>query len=162
MVNNVKEVQVQEVQQQWREFSTSIFVEGPNKQTVLVLDPFKKSPMDKYPGGKGDRIKVEEGGKEIERMETPTECAVRELWGETGLSVKEEDLFFITAENRGTHDFYFFKVSKPDFEGLRERGDEGELVKIVPISKLLSMETFLYSHKILLEEAMFMRIVDIE
>lgn len=150
---------VQEVHQKERGFSTSIFVEGPNKQTVLVLDPFKRDPKEKFPGGKSEKIETKEG---VERMETPTACAIRELLGETGLSVKEEDLFFIKEEDRDTHDFYFYKVAVNDFAGLREKGDEGELIKIVPISKLLSMETLLYNHRILLEEAMFTRIVDIE
>jgi len=103
-----------------RSMAVAIFVEGPCGQTVFVLDPFKKNPYKKLPGGKGEAVRIMEEGKEVERMETPPACAIRELRGETGLSIKEKDLTFIEYEDRGDHDFYLFKAVVKNFGGFRD------------------------------------------
>ena len=87
--------------------------------TPLVRDP--KKPVPRYwklPGGRS------------EGEETPEECAVREIWQETGLKIKQDDLQVLDQQDRGSHTLTLFRIDLPSLKGLKKQGDEQEEIKV--------------------------------
>lgn len=100
------------------------------KGVPMVKDPTKPLPQFwKLPGGKGE---LGEDG----RM-----CAARELEGETGIVVDEDDLREIQPEeDRGDHVFSAFCIQLPQVpKGILETGDEGEEVRIFRPAEIRKM-----------------------
>jgi len=118
-------------------FAAVVFVKGPKGTTLFVEDPKKVPTFPKLPGGKS------------EGDETPEVCARRELHEETGLWVKEKDLVRVATVDKGSHDFYLFTVTVKSLGGLREKGDEGELVTVGYVDRIAEMD-FFPPHKALL------------
>ncbi len=105
----------------------------------LVRDMQKPSPWFwKMPGGKS------------ESGETPEQTAQRELREETGIDISLDDSNIIFEEDRGTHMFYLFVVSA-DIKGLKEKGDEGEEIKIFAKKDILSLKDILPPHAHILQ-----------
>ena len=89
----------------------------------------------KFPGGKG------------EASETAEECAVRELYQETGLRVDYFDLEKIHEEDRGDHKFVLFLVHLSQTPKINFFGDEGEWVEYYRLENILTMKDFLPKHQ---------------
>ena len=120
-----------------RDFAAVVFVKGPKGTTLFVEDPKKVPTFPKLPGGKN------------EGDETPEACAVRELHEETGLWVKERDLVRVAMVDKGSHDFYLFTATAKSLGGLREKGDEGEIITVGYVDRIAEMN-FFPPHKALL------------
>jgi ADP-ribose pyrophosphatase YjhB (NUDIX family) len=102
----------------------------------LVRDPRKPAPRFwKLPGGKGDGQK------------TPEESAVRELEEETGIKVAGEDLELVDKQDRDSHFFFVFRVDISTLGGLKNRGDEGEEVKLFTAEEISEMKDFFLPHR---------------
>lgn len=121
-----------------------LIVNTQNKKVPVVWDPYKDNPRWKLPGGKK------------EPGETPEMTALREIRQETGLVLRESDLMLVHEEDKwnhpSAHTMFFFMAFVEDFNGLTDRGDEGEYVKEVYLADIPVMaqdpteEGFLYSH----------------
>lgn len=105
--------------------------------TPLVRDP--KKPLPRYwklPGGRS------------EGLETPEECAVREIFQELGLVVEQDDLKVIDQQDRSTHILTFFEIGLPSLKGLKEEGDEQEEIKVFSsLIEINKMEDFFPNHR---------------
>lgn len=97
---------------------------------VFALDSEYRFPLVREP--EWDRLVWKLPGGRSEDSETPEETASRELFEEAGLSIPPEDLKLVAEEDRDTHMFYLFMPEKllNHFNGLRERGIEGEVVDV--------------------------------
>lgn len=88
----------------------------------LVLDPRKDPPFWKFPGGKSET--VDKGD--------PIATAVREIWGETGLSADPDNLVFLRKEQKngkyGPYMLYVYETEICSPSGFREIADEGEMI----------------------------------
>lgn len=117
-------------------YAVAVLIISP-EGTPLVRDP--KKPMPRYwklPGGRSE-------GKE-----TPEECAVREIWQETGLEIDQDNLRVIGREDRGDHTLIFFRVDVPALKNLKQQGDELEEVKVFPsLTGIGKMENFFPNHR---------------
>lgn len=116
-------------------FAVAVLCAAP-EGIPLVRNPRKPTPhFWKLPGGKGrDR-------------ETAEEAAVRELEEETGITVSVRDLGLVDQQNRGDHIVFVFQVAVPSLAGLRERGDEGEEVKVFSPEEVFDMKDFFLPHR---------------
>lgn len=91
-----------------------------------VIDPTKPKPhYEKFPGGKS------------EGDETPEECAVREIAEEVGVEISVYELTEKYREQRKDHVFVFFQADLSIVPPHKAEGEEGEIVNIVPLDKLL-------------------------
>lgn len=116
------------------DFAACVFVAVDPYRIPLVLDPSKPDPKWKFPGG----VKAEDDPGEM-----PRAGAIRELIEETGISCPEGKLDELIMEDRITHWYFLYCVENPDavdFSGLRNKGQEGEIVRIVNIIELLELE----------------------
>ena len=79
------------------------------------------------------------GGK-MENGETPEECAVREVWEEAGLKVKNPEMkgFLTFPLFDGKDDWYVFVFVIKDFEGEIIESNEGHL-EWIPNDKLFDL-----------------------
>jgi 8-oxo-dGTP pyrophosphatase MutT (NUDIX family) len=113
----------------WAEdYHASVFVRGPNEQTVLITDTRRPPPqLWKFPGGK------------MEAGEDPFETAIREVFEETGVTLKRENLALIETEHLDSHTKYFFLATTDSFAGFQQRSKDGEIAGIFDISYLHKM-----------------------
>ena len=77
----------------------------------LVRDP--KKPLPRYwklPGGRSEGV------------ETPEECAVREIYQEIGLELNQDDLQVIEQQDRKSHTLTFFRANVPSLKELKKEG----------------------------------------
>ena len=105
--------------------------------TPLIRDP--KKPMPRYwklPGGRS------------EGEETPEECAVREIWQETGLKIKQDDLQVLDQQDRHSHTLTLFRIDLPSLKGLKKQGDEQEEIKVFSsLMEIGKMDDFFPNHR---------------
>ncbi|MST04265.1 MAG: NUDIX hydrolase [Candidatus Pacebacteria bacterium] len=101
----------------------------------LVRDP-SKGPMIywKLPGGKG------------QGEETAEDCAVREMQEETGAELLATNLQLIFREKKRDHVKFAFRADLAQLPVLRERGDEGEEIRVFQPAEILALEDFFPSH----------------
>jgi 8-oxo-dGTP pyrophosphatase MutT (NUDIX family) len=104
----------------------------------LVMEMTHRTPRWKIPGGR------------MEFGETPEITAVRELEEETGINVGINDLKLVQRLNLSGHDRYLYQVEILSFADLRERGTEGEIVRIFTIKEIQIMDDLLIQHRKLL------------
>jgi len=110
-------------------------------EVVLVKDESKPSPHYwKLPGGK-----IEEG-------ETPLEGALREAGEEAVTGLNPDDFLHLATVDRKNHLLYVYAVEAPDPCDIRERGEEGEMVRKFLISELDQMVDFFPPHRKILED----------
>lgn len=120
------------------EFVSNVVVIAFNNMIPLVIELDNKTPHWKIPGGRK------------EPGETPEITAVRELKEETGIIIKENDLKLVQKINLRGHDRYLYQVEIPSFADLKQRGDEGEVVKVFTIREIQIMNNLLPPHRRLL------------
>jgi 8-oxo-dGTP pyrophosphatase MutT (NUDIX family) len=133
--------------QELRPFAVAILVVTP-VGVPLVRDQRKARTRGgvlslvywKLPGGKG------------EFGETPEQAAARELRQETGIDISEKKLFFVSVENRISHDYIVFRADPEEAPVLIETGDEGEEVRIFSPQEVLRMRDILPSHRGIIEQ----------
>ena len=107
-----------------------------------MRDP--KKPVPRYwklPGGRS------------EGSETPEECAVREIWQETGLKIDQSKLQVIDCQNRGDHTVTFFRIDVPSLKNLKRQGDEQEEIRVVPsLIAIGKMEDLFPNHRSIVQK----------
>lgn len=104
---------------------------------MLVQEPEHKEAYWKFPGGKQEWFET-----------TPKQTAIREIEEETGIILREEDLVLLTVIPRDTHCVYLFAGKASSSKNtLKEKGDEGEYVKIFPMKDVFAMDEFFPSHR---------------
>jgi|AntRauTorcE11897_2_1112592.scaffolds.fasta_scaffold25567_2 ADP-ribose pyrophosphatase YjhB (NUDIX family) len=122
-----------------RHFTTAVIIIGPNQQVVLVKNEHKPPPHYwKFPGGRN------------ESEEAPVETAVREIEEETGLIIPKPA--HLAEENRGNHWFYLFGIKVESFNGLKETGEDGEIVSLFPTKEIENMTDFFPPHRLIIKE----------
>lgn len=140
-----------------RAFAVAVFVRIP--QGVVCVRDIKKPPPHfwKFPGGKGECI---EGV-----WEDPDQAAVREVYGETGLTLQARNLTLVDFVNRGDHDFYWFTAnitSSYAVNEMRKQGDEYEEVGVFPEDELCRMPDFFPPHRPFLTKHLSVTLSQIE
>lgn len=109
----------------------------------LIRDP--KKPVPRYwklPGGRS------------EGSESPEECAVREIFQETGLTIDIDDLKILDQEERFNHTLSIFRVDVPSLKGLKKVGDEKEEIQVFRDMKEIGMmPDFFPNHKRIVQKA---------
>lgn len=100
--------------------STHCYVEKDGKLLMLHRTKKKNDVME----GKWVGL----GGK-VESGETPEECIVREVYEESGLTLKSFKMkgFITFPDFQGSGDWYMFLFISDDFEGELIESDEGDL-----------------------------------
>jgi len=113
--------------------ATLCYVIDKKNNSTLMIHRVKKK--DDYHKGKWNGL----GGKFIEG-ESPEECAVREVYEESGLKITDPRMHgFITFPNfDGKQDWYVFIFTADDFEGTLIDSLEGNL-EWIPNDKLHSL-----------------------
>ncbi|MBF0786636.1 MULTISPECIES: 8-oxo-dGTP diphosphatase [unclassified Streptococcus] len=110
-----------------------------NGRELLLLHRNKKK--DDVHAGKWIGV----GGK-LEAGETPQECAVREIFEETGLRARPVLKGIITFPNfTPNHDWYTYVFTATEFEGELSECEEGTL-EWVPYEEVLSKPTWEGDH----------------
>lgn len=107
-------------------------IDKENNRTLMIHRVKKK---DDYHEGKWNGL----GGK-FNKGESPEECAIREVYEESGLKIKNPKMHgFITfPEFDGKYDWYVFLFSVSEFEGELIDSPEGNL-EWIPNDKLDSL-----------------------
>ena len=102
------------------------------KGIVVVREPSKPPPIYwKLPGGAS------------EPGETPIQTGVRELQGETGVSLNPKELRRIYDRDKGRYHFYLFRADLDFVPELVECGHEGEEPGIMTPQEILYGNNFL-------------------
>ena len=101
--------------------SASLCYVGTDKETLMLYRNKKESDIHK---GKWNGL----GGK-VEFGETPRECAIREVFEESGLQVKTLEFagFIVFPLFDGKNDWHVHLYRIPEFEGHLIDSSEGEL-----------------------------------
>lgn len=121
-------------------FAVAVIVNSPHG-IPLVRDPRKPAPQYwKFPGGKSHA------------GETPKQTAVRETKEETGIKILESQLILLDEEARRDHFFFAFEAPVMDLISLKERGDEGEEIKLFSAEYIKRMKDLFPPHRKLLKE----------
>src|SRR3970040_2773455 len=104
-------------------------IDRKNSKTLMIHRVKKK---DDYHEGKWNGL----GGK-FNKGETPEECAVREVFEESGLKIKNPSMrgFITFPLFDGTDDWYVFLFTADDYEGEIINSSEGNL-EWIPSNKL--------------------------
>ena len=113
--------------------ATLCYVIDKKNQKTLMIHRVKKE--NDYHEGKWNGL----GGK-FSAGESPEECAIREVFEESGLTIKEPKMHgFISFPNfDGIHDWYVFIFTAVNFEGQLIDSNEGVL-EWIPNDKLTSL-----------------------
>jgi 8-oxo-dGTP diphosphatase len=113
--------------------ATLCYVMDKKNNKTLMIHRVKKK--DDYHEGKWNGL----GGK-FDKGESPEECAVREVYEESGLKIKNPRMHgFITFPNfDGKYDWYVFLFTADDYEGEIIDSSEGNL-DWIPNNKLTSL-----------------------
>ena len=119
----------------FNKIAASVVAVTPSCDIPLVKDSRLTPAYWKFPGGKG------------EASETAEECAVRELYQETGIRVDYFDLEKIHEEDRGDHKFVLFLVRLSYTPKINYFGDEGEWVEYFRFETILTMKDFHPKHQ---------------
>lgn len=114
--------------------AVAVVVSTPNG-IPLVKDVRLAPAYWKFPGGKG------------EASETAEECAIRELFQETGIRVDFFDLEKVHQEDRTDHQFTLFVACLSETPKINFFGDEGEWVEYFKLEDILTMKEFFPGHK---------------
>ena len=102
----------------------------------LIRDPKKPAPVFwKAPGGRGNA------------NETAKSAALRELREEIGVTLAEDDLVVVSEENKGSHILTLFAAKRPSLPAIKDRGDEGEEIRVFSPTEILAMTDFFPNHK---------------
>lgn len=122
-----------------QDFAVAIWLETPDG-VLIVEDPTKPPPIfQKFPGGHG------------EAGENPEEAAIRELEEETGVSLPSGSLEQIFSEPRRGHTFFLFRAEIANLPGLGKKGNDGEVVRVVPRTNIFT-NSFLPNHRKIADE----------
>jgi len=123
------------------DYAVATLVYGPGYKFPMIMNP-KKGPelYWKFPGGRS-----EEG-------ETPEETAIREVYEETGLIIKIDQIALLFKKDRNNHTFYFFIARTYSLSTLLKQGETGEYVRLFNEEEILSRQKFFPSHRKLLEQ----------
>jgi len=107
-------------------------IDRKNSKTLMIHRVKKK---DDYHEGKWNGL----GGK-FNKGETPEECAVREVFEESGLKIKNPSMrgFITFPLFDGTDDWYVFLFTADNYEGEIINSSEGNL-EWIPNDKLTSL-----------------------
>lgn len=125
-------------------YAVAVLIISPNG-IPLIRDPKKPPPIFwKLPGGKSAKAK-----------ESAEDSAIREINEELGLILKKEDLEAVYREERENHEFIMFQASIPYSKNLKEKGDEGEEIKLFAFEDLKTLRDFFPPHREILEEIRF-------
>jgi len=113
--------------------ATLCYVIDKKNQKTLMIHRVKKE--NDYHEGKWNGL----GGK-FSAGESPEECAIREVFEESGLTIKEPKMHgFISFPNfDGIHDWYVFIFTAVNFDGQLIDSNEGVL-EWIPNDKLTSL-----------------------
>jgi len=120
-------------------YAVAVFVKSP-EGIPLVKDPQKPNPWWKFAGGRS------EAGENAE------EAAIREIYEELGLTLEDKDVKQIYTENRENHVFVLFKTTLDSLAGLREKGIDGEEIKVFSLEEIKKMSDFMPNHRRILEQ----------
>lgn len=102
----------------------------------LIRDPKKPSPVFwKLPGGRS------------EGAETATQCALREVEEEIGISLSADDLTVIHAEDKGSHILTIFQARLAALPQMKSRGNEGEEINLFAPRNIIAMRDFFPNHR---------------
>ena len=116
----------------------------PGGRIPLVRDGQKDDPKWKFPGGTKDP-----------EDKVPLDTCLREIKEEVGLTLSLSSCKLAVEEPRRNHMFYFYLVEVENFEGLLQRGDEGEDVKVSTFDQILEMvqwNEFFFGHEKILRK----------
>jgi len=107
----------------------------------LILDPAKKPPYWKAPGGRSSREFPGETAKKV---------AIREVEEEVGIQpqLSESELIVVVEEPHPTHTRSLFVGHRATLAGIKKRGDDGEIVKVFSVSEILALPNFFEPHRI--------------
>ncbi len=109
----------------------------------LIRDPKKPPPVFwKAPGGRSDA------------SETAKSAAVREVREEIGAKLSENDLAIVSEEDRDSHILTLFAAKLPSLPAIKDRGDEGEEIRIFSPSEILAMHDFFPNHRKVYEKTL--------
>jgi len=79
--------------------------------------------------------------------ETKAAAGARELLEESGVDVEQKDLILLSSEDRGSHDYFFFRANLGYTPELAPMGDEGEEVSMFSVEEILRMPDFFPPHR---------------
>jgi 8-oxo-dGTP diphosphatase len=113
--------------------ATLCYVMDKKNNKTLMIHRVKKK--DDYHQGKWNGL----GGK-FDKGESPEDCAIREVYEESGLKIKNPRMHgFITFPNfDGVYDWYVFIFTSDEFEGNIIDSKEGNL-EWIPNNKLMDL-----------------------
>ncbi|MDD5547465.1 MAG: NUDIX hydrolase [Candidatus Pacebacteria bacterium] len=118
-------------------YATSVLVCTP-EGIPLVMDDWRQNQnLWKLPGGRSEAV---DNGD-------PKACGARELEEETGICVMPDILKEISRQDKGSYIKIYYEVHLQKLPKLRERGDEGELIKVFHPAEILKMDNFLPPHR---------------
>ncbi len=91
---------------------------------------------------------LQEGeGRGCKPGETKAAAGARELLEESGVDVEQKDLILLSSEDRGSHDYFFFRANLGYTPELAPMGDEGEEVSMFSVEEILRMPDFFPPHR---------------
>ncbi len=124
---------------------------------LLIRDPNKPKPhFWKCPGG-ASKI---DPWTDVE--ETPEECARRELFEQTGITITSADTFVkLISSNRITHEHVSYVLILSYVPELKH-GRKGEEVVLFKASEILKMDGFFLNHRHIYEEVLKETSVELE
>ncbi len=120
-------------------YAVAVFVESP-EGIPLVKDPQKPNPWWKFAGGRS------------EAGENAKETAIREIDEELGFTLEDKNVKQIYTENRENHIFVLFKTTLDSLAGLREKGIDGEEIKVFSLAEIKKMSDFMPNHRRILKQ----------
>ena len=117
------------------EYSVAVLLITP-EGIPLIRDPKKPAPVYwKLPGGRS------------ENDETAQECAVRETKEEIGVDLDTKALKEIYSEDRGNHMLFIYQAKLKVLPTLKQKGNEGEEIKVFNQKEILSLPDLFPNHK---------------
>ncbi|TSC53813.1 MAG: hypothetical protein LiPW39_56 [Parcubacteria group bacterium LiPW_39] len=114
-------------------YAVAVFVESP-EGIPLVKDPKKPHPWWKFAGGRSEAGENAKG------------AVIREAYEELGFTLEDKNVKQIYTENRENHVFVLFKTTLDSLAGLREKGIDGEEIKVFSLEQIKQMPDFMPNH----------------